>query len=248
MNVKDLMMRLPAAEIAEAFVDKLDIDDTRRAKATQRVTALILSLRKIEPCETGHLLLGIYHINEDGEFLDPCLYSRKELSDEFESESEISRLESMAEIDALEEKEIERRAHCKTLPESYSFMLSPWKEILGYELDDRNVREVGAAALCAEILYEMTFFGFDESAVEVERQKLDASLREAEEIRNLPEEEQNKYYTSAEELFAELNFPKPTQEEEEADHRRLCREVLVNQWRTHQALRKYIDNSASDSN
>ena len=248
MNVKDLMVRLPVADIAEAFVDKLNIDDTLREKAIRRVTEIILTLCENEPCETGYLLLGIYHLAEDGEFLDPCLYSRKELSDEFESESEIFRLKSMAEIDALEEEEIERLAHCKTHPESYSFMLSPWKEILGYELDDRNVREVGAAALCAEILYEMTFFGFDEDTVEAERQKLEASLRESEEIRKLPEEEQKKYYTSAEELFAKLNFPKPTQEQEEEDHRRLCREVLVNKWRTHQALRKYIDSCAPGSN
>ena len=239
MNVKDLIVRQPAEDIAEAFLNRLGLEEERREAAMQRITEFIMAFRDIEPCETGHLLIGIYHFDDDGEFLDPCLYAREALHAEFEPESELSQLKNLAEIDALDEKEADRLAHCKAGPESYSFMLSPWNEILGYEVEPRNVKEVGAAALCAEILYEMTFFGFDEAAIEAERQKLHESIREFEEISRLPEEEQKKLFVPAEEMFAHFGIPGRTEEEEEADHRRLCRKVLANKVRTHQALQRY---------
>ena len=59
---------------------------------------------------------------------------------------------------AVKNTAVDRLAHFKSRPESYSFILSPWNEILGYEVNSHNVQDVGAAALCAEVLYEMTFF------------------------------------------------------------------------------------------
>lgn len=85
----------------------------------------------------------------------------------------------------------------------------------------------------------MTFFGFAEETVEQERQKLYESLREAEEIRKLPEEEQRKYYIPAEEVFAEFGLPERTEEEKREQHRRICREVLTNNLRKYRALKKY---------
>ncbi len=239
MNVKDLIMCQSTEDITRAFFNRLGVEGERREAAIQRITEFIMALRDIEPCETGHLLLGIYHFDDDGEFLDPCLYSKKELLAEFAPESELSQMKSLAEIDPLDDEDLDRLAHCKARPESYSFMLSPWNEILGYEVEPRNVEEVGSAVLCAEILYEMTFFGFEEETVEAERQKLHDSIREFEEIRRLPEEEQKKHFIPAEELFAKLGLPERTENEEQSEQRRLCREVLANQIRTHQALQRY---------
>ena len=86
----------------------------------------------------------------------------------------------------------------------------------------------------------MTFFGFDEERVEAERQKLHEAAREAEEIRKLPEEEQRKYYVPMEEVFAEFDIPAQTEEEKQEAHRNLCREVLTNNLRTYQALKRYV--------
>lgn len=99
---------------------------------------------------------------------------------------------------------------------------------------------MGAVELCAAVIWEMTFFGFDEAQVEAERRKLDEAAREAEEIRKLPEEEQRKYYVPMEEVFAEFDTPEQTEEESQEVHRKLCREVLTNNLRTYQALKKYV--------
>ena len=81
------------------------------------------------------MLLGIFHTDEDGDYLDPCLYCREELVDGFQLESDLAALER---IEGLADEELERLAHLRVFPESYAFELSPWNEILGYEIDARN--------------------------------------------------------------------------------------------------------------
>ena len=110
---------------------------------------------------------------------------------------------------------------------------------MGYEVNIVNAQEVGIAAFCAAVLYEINFFGFDEEAVDAERQKLYDSFREAEELDKLPPEERAKYFFSAEEVFAELGIPEPTEEERRETHRQMCREMLINSLRTYRMLEKY---------
>ena len=167
----------------------------------------------------------------------PCLYCKQELAADFQSESEFASLES---IEGLADEELERLVHLRVFPESYAFEFSPWTEILGYEIDVRNACDVGATELCAAVIWEMTFFGFDEEQVEAERQKLHEATREAEEISKLPEEEQRKYYVPMEEIFIEFDIPEQTEEEKQAAHRKLCWEVLTNNLRTYQTLKKYV--------
>ena len=99
---------------------------------------------------------------------------------------------------------------------------------------------MGVTELCAAVIWEMTFFGFDEERVEVERQKLHEAAREAEEIRKLPEEEQRKYYVPMEEVFAEFGISEQAEAEKQEAHRKLCLEVLTNNLRTYQALKRYV--------
>ena len=109
-----------------------------------------------------------------------------------------------------------------------------------YEVNIANAQEVGIAAFYAAVLYEMTFFGFDEEAVDAERQKLYDSFREAEELDKLPPEERAKHFFSAEEVFAELGIPEPSEEERQETHRQMCREMLINSLRTYRMLEKYM--------
>ena len=77
----------------------------------------------------------------------------------------------------------------------------------------------------------MTFFGFDEKAVDAERQKLYDSFRKAEEFDKLPPEE----------VFAGLGIPEPSEEERQEAHRQMCREMLINSLRTYRMLEKYMN-------
>lgn len=246
MNVKDLMMDRPAEKIASAFVERIGGDaqsGQNREKAVDFTGEFVRKLLRMEHVDTGSVILGISRIHGDEVRLEPCLYRKEDLSG-WEAPGELAGLGG---IEGLAEEEIRRLAQETRLPDAYGFELSPWEEVLGCEVDPDNAQEVGADALCAGILQEMTFFGFDEETVEKKRQELTDSLREAEEIRKLPKEEQEKYYIPAEEAFAELGLSEPTEEEEAETRREISREVLGNLLRTCRVLRKYMgpgENSA----
>lgn len=195
MNVKELILGQPAADIAAALVDRLDIEPAKRDKGIRRITALIDTLRGMEPEATDYILLGVCHMYDDKEFLDANLYYKSELPAELAPLPDILEMKG---IDELTVDETEQATRAIQLPQGYAFELSPWCEVLGYEVNIANAREVGIAALCATVLYEMTFFGFDEKTVDAERQKLYDSLREAEELDKLSPEERAKHFFSAE--------------------------------------------------
>ena len=237
MNVKELILSQPAADIATALLDRLDVEPAKRDKGIRRITALIDSLRGMEPEITDYMLLGVYHMYDDREFLDANLYRKSELTAELAPLPDILAVKG---VDELTVDEAEQTARTIQLPQGYVFELSPWCEVLGYEVNIANAREVGVAAFCAAVLYEMTFFGFDEKTVDAERQKLYDSFREAEALDKLPPEERTKHFFSAEEVFAELGIPEPSEEERQETRRQMCREMLFNSLRTYQMLEKYM--------
>lgn len=237
MNVKELILSQPAADIAAALIDRLDVEPAKRDKGIRRITALIDSLRGMEPEITDYMLLGVYHMYDDREFLDANLYRKSELTAELAPLPDILAVKG---VDELTVDEAEQTARTIQLPQGYVFELSPWCEVLGYEVNIANAREVGVAAFCAAVLYEMTFFGFDEKTVDAERQKLYDSFREAEALDKLPPEERTKHFFSAEEVFAELGIPEPSEEERQETRRQMCREMLFNSLRTYQMLEKYV--------
>ena len=238
MNVKELILSHPAVDIAAALVDRLDIEPGKRDKGICRITALIDSLRYMEPDATDYMLLGVYHMYDDREFLDANLYRKSELTAELAPLPGVLAVKS---VDELTVDETEQTARTIQLPQGYAFELSPWCEVLGYEVNIANAREVGVAAFCAAVLYEMTFFGFDEKTVDAERQKLYESFRETEELDKLPPEERAKHFFSAEEVFAELGIPEPSEEKQQETHRQMCREVLINSLRPYRMLEKYMN-------
>jgi hypothetical protein len=236
MNVKELILSQPAVDIAAALIDRLDIEPVKRNEGIRRITALIDSLRGMEPEATDYILLGVCHMYDDKEFLDANLYYKSELPAELAPLPDILEMKG---IDELTVDETEQTARAIRLPQCYAFELSPWRGVLSYKVNIANAREVGIAALCATVLYEMTFFGIDEKTVDAERQKLCDSFREAEELDKLPPEERAKHFFSAEEVFAELGIPEPSEEERQETHRQMCREMLINSLRTYQVLEKY---------
>ena len=205
MNVKELILSHPAVDIAAALVDRLDIEPVKRNEGIRRITALIDSLRSMEPEATDYILLGVCHMYDDKEFLDANLYYKSELPAELAPLPEVLEMKG---IDELTVDETELAARAIRLPQCYAFELSPWREVLGYEVNIANAQEVGIAAFCAAVLYEMTFFGFGEETVDAERQKLYDSFREAEELNKLPPEERAKHFLLCGGGFCRVGYPR----------------------------------------
>lgn len=88
---------------------------------------------------------------------------------------------------------------------------------------------------------EISFFGFEEEKMINERKRLDKAIKETEEIKNLPEEEQKKYFVSMEDAD---EYFKSTGEDEESisyDESKGRRNMLLTQISIYRSLKKLYD-------
>ena len=113
-------------------------------------------------------------------------------------------------------------------------------------MDPYNLLMMGPIPMAANVLWEMTFFGFEESQVDAEREELHRRADELDEILKLPKEEQEKHFVPAEKVFAKLGLPERTEEEKAADHRRMSRESAENGLGKYRAMREYLERQKGD--
>lgn len=73
--------------------------------------------------------------------------------------------------------EIENAVMNQDLPTKYAFELSAWDEILSWKLAPSSIYIYGLEFCLSRVLWEMTFFGVDESGVELERKSSIRDLR-----------------------------------------------------------------------
>ena len=62
----------------------------------------------------------------------------------------------------------------------YSLMFIDWEKVLGFEVFDYSLEEFSEAATLAHILWEVSYFGFEEEMMQDEKTKLDAACEEIE--------------------------------------------------------------------
>ena len=73
MNVKELIASQPAEAIAAILLDKFRNqpgDRDARERAIKRLIRLIEDLDGIEPVDSGHMILGIFHMAEADDYLN----------------------------------------------------------------------------------------------------------------------------------------------------------------------------------
>lgn len=56
-------------------------------------------------------------------------------------------------------------ALCEEDSEKYGLEINPWADTLGYRADQNSVEKYGAEVYTAFVLWEMTWFGFDEDSI-----------------------------------------------------------------------------------
>ena len=100
--------------------------------------------------------------------------------------------------------------------ERYGYMFSPRDKIISYKVPAHIIGTDEQYQLLASVIFEMTFFGFDEKHAEQERKKLKESLVEMEQLDSLPPEERKKNTYTLEEVRKELGITDNRTEEEKA--------------------------------
>ena len=89
--------------------------------------------------------------------------------------------------------------------QTYSWVLTDFDEIMGYCIAETESTMKNINDVLAQIIYEMTFFGYSQEDIEKERFELEEAAKEAEEGKTIP----------AEKLFADLGIePQPRDEED----------------------------------
>ncbi|MBQ9868654.1 MAG: hypothetical protein IJM32_03260 [Ruminococcus sp.] len=102
--------------------------------------------------------------------------------------------------------------------ESYAYEYEPWDKILGYIVPPHIIGSPMQYIFTASVLYEMTFFGYDEKELDKERKELEESIEEIEQFKSLPPEQQKEQLETIEDLEREFGFTdNRTDEEKEHD-------------------------------
>lgn len=225
MNVKELIQSAPRFELIDDSLALMDTPPERMEAAKERFGEFLDRLDGIEPTYTGYVILGVVYVENGRERLEANLYCESELP----GLAEI--VGALAKFDA--DGDAERLCNEVSNTKRYAYEYTPWSEILGFRVLRSNARDVGFAKLAAAVLYEMTFFGFNEENVKAERKKLDAAIAEADLSKGIS--------ISAEELFARFGWrDERTEEEKEKERLAAIREQMENLRTIWEALRRYI--------
>lgn len=174
MTVKDLFAMCDRDQLIaciaakhESVPDGADIAEVVAA----RYLPVLEELAGITPASgQEHVVLGM--LVEDG--VEAMDFYEPEVKMCFQPNSVLRFMTEEAICDSQEALEW---ALLASIPESYAFSYTPWAEILDMRVCADNVASVGAEELAADILYEMTFWGFTAKAI-------DEKIKELQEILN----------------------------------------------------------------
>ena len=223
--------------------------DTEKLKAIQRRGRLIRNYRMFLKYLTeyegaaidSYDSLLLYSINmQFGEKVeDACLFNLKELKEKFHVDDRIENLINNRNINELTMEEIEKiiKILHGLIPDSYAFEFEKWRDILGYRLSPFNIEfnKKKLSKFVQLIVYEMTFFGFNEQTKQDECDELFRRKEEVDKYMELPEEEREKHFVKFEDIFRKED---KDSDEEEYNHYTAQREILYNMINTYKILKR----------
>ncbi len=162
MIVKDLLTQCSSEDIVSELMKLCNVDESEKESVRQSHMKLIDTVRKITPVNTKYLLIGILLLTGQEENLLVML-GKRELLDSYNLGYV---------MENFSESDMEYLSETKEKLKSNDLKLTPWNEIMGFEIRSENVLAVGPAKLAAAVIYEMTTYGFTEEEIKNEYQKL----------------------------------------------------------------------------
>ena len=175
---------------------------------------------------------------------DSVLYNINEIKNEFKIND---KFEKISDVNVLSDSEIEELINDYEHLTSYGYEYEPWDNILGFQIDENNAEKFGKTRLLANILYAMTFFGFDEENIDKERKILNQRTKEMDDVLKLPKEEQEKYFIPWETLKKELEIEDDSPEEELRKRKEMNREILYNNLQSYKVLKEYVNTNLNEN-
>ena len=211
MNVQELISKCDRQRLFEEFAKHFcekpeDIKDG----AARRFYDFLDTLLAKTPIAPGDDIVCSEPTYEDGKIrYGSVAVSADDVRKFFRPLDFFDELGSLAPEDITDDMVEPLLAKCQSYPgyiERYGYMFSPHDKIISYKVPAHIIGTDEQYQLLASVIFEMTFFGFDEKHAEQERKKLEESFEEMERLDALPPEEQAKHFHSTEELEEELSI------------------------------------------
>ena len=240
MNVQELILKCDRQQLFDEFAKRFcekpeDIKDD----AAQRFYDFLDTLLAKTPIKTDDdiVICEPVYDSDCGLYYSSTVISAKDLKEDFrvldffeelngidaDSISDETALALLEKQDRLFEKgrEFLSDKPSGSFPghiESFAYEYEPWDKILGYIVPPHIIGSPMQYIFTASVLYEMTFFGYDEKELDKERKELEESIEEIEQFKSLPPEQQKEQLESFEDLEREFGFTdNRTDEEKEHD-------------------------------
>ncbi len=228
MIVKNVLNQCRIEEVVNALMSAYYIDDSKQDSIYSKHETCIEELNKLTPKQSEHIVFGV-NFEEFGEFnLQLMVYKLSDLNQDFDLQNA---LESLRNIDTLSNLEIKTILAASKLAESHNILSIPWEEVLGYEVNEQNIIDIGAANFIAAILHEMTFFGFNK----------EESVIPCMQSENSSATVHKKDLISIEDLYKKLGIEDvQTSEEREQEERDVLIECAKNLTHTYTMLQRCI--------
>lgn len=175
MTVKDLFLCCDRQTLKAEFMGMEDVS------ATEEITERIFeTLEKTEPVLSGNdVILGTEFVDViEGlpRRIDVSLYKISEVIGKF-------RYCETADENNMTMDEYHKLNQLFSDVERYLIDLEGWDIILGSEVDEDNIKQLGKERFMAEILWSMTYYGYDEQSISRKRAEYERSNEESGEDR-----------------------------------------------------------------
>lgn len=218
MIVNDLFNKVTFEDLWKYFYENLIKEDNydleKEAKSKISHKEAFEKIKKLIPKKNEDSILIAYKAidtfdeNEPSyECVDISLFDKKEIKekfniyDKFENDFDFSILSKHEIINCLHESRNEIT--------SYAFEFSSWQEVLGYEICEESLNDIGYIPFLSAVFYEMTFCGFDEEDIQEE---LNVIIERKEEVEKAIEENNTGKFVSLNEVFPDWNKYTPSEE------------------------------------
>lgn len=230
MTVRDLLKKANIEKQCEIVYQK-EFSTNKRGRKLNKVKRR--KMKKIRKVQTYfiNMLLSLTPKKEDGiivfekywdgledntntSYITPELYHKEDLEIYLKNIENKDIPTSICDESLLGEELKKLRKTFDDFPQAYAFEFEEWETILGWDVYEGNLEELGLQECIYNILYEMSFNGITRKTHDERVSDLEESIKEAEEMMALPEEERNWKTFSIDDLRKEFNIPEPTKEEQ----------------------------------
>ena len=186
---------------------------------------------KDESVLLGQTLINNAYFDEDIRFaVDVACYKKEELRKKRNTIEEIAKIKPAYEMSVRQIKDFLEASKPKNpndwlIPLGYAYEFTEWETVLGWDVDEENVNEIGVNEFLAYVIDEMTFNGFFEESQKERRDELQKNIDEYEELMKLPKEEQEEHFVPMEELTEKLGLKKEDESEKDKIINKIEKEV-----------------------